>query len=181
MAELVLSDHLGGHLFEPPTGDFGYNRALAPNRRPFRTLDGYVCVLLYTEKQWRTFFATVDQVERYEGDPRLSDPDTRRLDYDAAYGIVGEIIATRTTAEWLAALDVADIPVAPVSDVADLLVNEQLVEGTFWQHDEHPSEGAIRNVRRPATMSASGVPSLRPAPRLGEHTADVLREITGSS
>ena len=179
MAELVLSDHLGGHLFEPPAGDFGYNRALAPNRRPFRTRDGYVCVLLYTEKQWRTFFETVDQIERYEGDVRLSDPDTRRLDYDVAYGIVGEIIATRTTAEWLAALDAADIPVAPVSDVADLLINEQLVDGTFWQHDEHPSEGPIRTVRRPATMSVSGTPELRPAPRLGEHTAEVLREVSG--
>lgn len=179
MAELVLSDHLGGHLFEPPAGDFGYNRALAPNRRPFRTRDGYVCVLLYTEKQWRTFFETVDQIERYEGDVRLSDPDTRRLDYDVAYGIVGEIIATRTTAEWLAALDAADIPVAPVSDVADLLINEQLVDGTFWQHDEHPSEGPIRTVRRPATMSVSGAPELRPAPRLGEHTAEVLREVSG--
>lgn len=176
MAELVLSDHLGGHLFEPPAGDFGYNRALAPNRRPFRTRDGYVCVLLYTEKQWRKFFEVVEQVERFEGDPRLSDPDTRRLDYDAAYGIVGEIIATRTSADWLAALDAADIPVAPVSDIADLLVNEQLVNGTFWEHDEHPTEDAIRNVRRPARMSASAAPELRPAPRLGEHTIEVLRE-----
>ncbi len=176
MAELVLSDHLGGHLFEPPAGDFGYNRALAPNRRPFRTRDGYVCVLLYTEKQWRKFFEVVDQVERFEADKRLSDPDTRRLDYDVAYGIVAEIMATRTSAEWLAALDAADIPVAPVSDIADLLVNEQLVNGTFWEHDEHPSEGPIRNVRRPARMSASAAPELRPAPRLGEHTIEVLRE-----
>lgn len=176
MAELVLSDHLGGHLFEPPTGDFGYNRALAPNRRPFRTRDGYVCVLLYTEKQWRTFFEVVDQAERYGSDPRLSDADTRRLDYDLAYGIVAEIIATRTSAEWLATLDLADIPVAPVSDLPDLLVNEQLSNGSFFTRDEHPTEGALRTVRRPAKMSVSASPVLRPAPRLGEHNGEVLRD-----
>ena len=111
MAELVLSDHIGGHLFDPPAGEFGYNRALAPNRRPLRTLDGYVCVLLYTEKHWERFFEIVGMQDRYAGDPRLSDPDVRRREYDAAYGVVAEIVATRPSAEWLAALGAADIPV----------------------------------------------------------------------
>ena len=176
MAELVLSDHIGGHLFDPPAGDFGYNRALAPNRRPLRTLDGYVCILLYTEKHWERFFEIVGQQDRYAGDPRLSDPDVRRRAYDAAYGVVAEIVATRTSAEWLAALAASDIPVVPLEDVADLLDDEHLRATGFFSEEAHPSEGALRAVRRPARFSDSGEASLRHAPRLGEHGGEILHE-----
>ena len=176
MAELVLSDHMGGHLFDPPAGEFGYNRALAPNRRPLRTLDGYVCILLYTEKHWERFFEIVGMQERYAGDPRLSDPGVRRREYDAAYGIVAEIVATRASAEWLAALGAADIPVVPLEDVADLLEDEHLRATGFFCEEVHPSEGALRSVRRPSRFNETPAFALRPAPRLGEHGEEVLRE-----
>ena len=176
MAELVLSDHMGGHLFDPPAGDFGYNRALAPNRRPLRTLDGYVCVLLYTEKHWERFFEIVAQQDRYRNDPRLSDPVVRRREYDAAYGVVAELVATRRSAEWLAALSAADIPVVPLEDVADLLDDEHLRATGFFAREVHPSEGALRVVRQPWQLSGCALAELRPAPRLGEHGADVLGE-----
>lgn len=175
LAELVLSDHLAGHLFEPPAGDLGYNRALAPNRRPMRTLDGYICLLVYTEKHWRRFFAIVGREEQFTADPRLWDPDVRRREYDAVYGIVAEIIATRTSAEWLGALTAADIPVVPLMDVADLLEDEHL-RATFFGVEEHPSEGTLRTVRRPTRLSAGETPALRHAPQLNEHGAEILRE-----
>jgi crotonobetainyl-CoA:carnitine CoA-transferase CaiB-like acyl-CoA transferase len=175
LAELVLSDHIGGHLFEPPAGDFGYNRALAPNRRPLRTLDGYICVLLYTEQQWRRFFAAVGKEPEFDADPRVSDPAVRRLDYDLAYGIVAEIVATRTSTAWLELLEAADIPVAPVSDLADLLEDEHL-RAAFFGLEDHPSEGTVRAVRRPVRLSAGDDRALRPAPRLNEHGAEILRE-----
>ena len=173
MAELVLSDHIGGHLFDPPAGDFGYNRALTPNRRPLRTLDGYVCILLYTERHWERFFEIVGQQHRYARDSRLSDPNVRRREYDAAYGVVAEIVTTRTSAEWLAALAAADIPVVPLHDVADLLDDEHLRATGFFSKETHPTEGAVRAVRRPSG-GADG--ALRHAPRLGEHGAEILCE-----
>lgn len=176
MAELVLSDHIGGHLFDPPAGEFGYNRALAPNRRPLRTRDGYVCVLLYTEKHWERFFEIVGMRDRYAGDPRLSDPELRRREYDAAYGVVAEIVATRSSAEWLAALGAADIPVVPLEDVADLLADEHLRATAFFSEEVHPSEGMLRAVRRPLRFSEAAGLELRHAPRLGEHGEEVLRE-----
>ena len=176
MAELVLSDHIGGHLFDPPAGDFGYNRALAPNRRPLRTLDGYVCILLYTEKHWERFFEIVAQQDRYARDPRLSDPDVRRREYDAAYGVVAELVTTRTSAEWLATLGAADIPVVPLEDVADLLDDEHLRATGFFANETHPSEGAMRSVRRPLRFSGTGDAALRHAPRLGEHGGEILQE-----
>jgi crotonobetainyl-CoA:carnitine CoA-transferase CaiB-like acyl-CoA transferase len=141
-----------------------------------RTLDGYVCVLLYTEKHWERFFEIVAQHERYAADPRLSDPDVRRQEYDAAYGVVAEIVATRTSAEWLAALGAADIPVVPLEDVADLLGDEHLRATGFFAAETHPTEGALRTVRRPVRFSAVAGGALRHAPRLGEHGEEILRD-----
>jgi crotonobetainyl-CoA:carnitine CoA-transferase CaiB-like acyl-CoA transferase len=176
MAELVLSDHLGGHIFEPPAGDFGYNRVLTPNRRPFRTADGYVCILLYTERQWQRFFDVVGERARFEADPRLCDPAVRRLDYDNAYGAVAALVETRATQFWLASLGAADIPVVPLYDVADLPGDPHLLESGFWHDEEHPTEGRLRSTRTPARWSACENRFERPAPRLGEHTREVLRE-----
>jgi len=56
LLQLVLGDHLGGYTFEPQLGEPGYHRILAPDRRPYETRDGYVCALIYNDKQWKAFF-----------------------------------------------------------------------------------------------------------------------------
>ncbi len=176
MAELVLSDHLGGRLFEPPAGEVGYDRILTPNRRPFRTSDGYVCLLLYAEKQWARFFDLVGERARFDADPRLNDPAVRRTDYDYAYGVVAELIARRPTAAWLAALEAADIPAGPLHDVEDLLADEQLAATGFWKLDEDSAAGVLRTVRRPVRGSAWDDDARGPAPALNEHGPALLRE-----
>ena len=176
MGEFILSDHLGGLAFEPPAGEVGYNRILTPNRRPFRTLDGYVAILLYTDRHWERFFDVVGEPETHRADPRLHDPMTRRANYGAAYGIVADILATRSSAAWLDLLGNADIPIMPVNDVADLLDDPHLRATSFFGIEQHPSEGMLLTLRAPARWSAweGSVPS--PAPRLGEHTREVLSE-----
>ena len=175
MAELVLSDHLGGLLFDPLHGAVGYERILTPNRRPLRTSDGYVCLLLYTEKHWSRFFELVGERARFAADARLSDPAVRRTDYDFAYGAVAELVARRPTAEWLRALEAADIPVGPLSDVEDLVADPQLA-ASVWEVAEHPSEGRLRTLRRPVGGDAFGPDPRGPAPRLNEHGTAILRE-----
>ncbi|MDB5040024.1 MAG: CoA transferase [Candidatus Eremiobacteraeota bacterium] len=175
MAELVLADHLGGHTFEPPAGPFGYSRVLTPYRRPYRTSDGYVCVLLYNERHWERFFTAAGRFAEYAADPKLSDDTLRRQDYDYAYGLVAEILATRTSAEWLALLETNDIPVMPLNDIPSLVDDPQLTATAFFTTTEHPTEGTLRTMRTPTRWSRSPQTTPSPAPRLGEHTADVLR------
>jgi crotonobetainyl-CoA:carnitine CoA-transferase CaiB-like acyl-CoA transferase len=175
MVELVLSDHLGGHTFEPPIGPFGYQRALSPFRRPYKTSDGFVCVLLYNDAHWDTFFRITGNTERYASDG-LADPGGRRRDFDRAYGAVAEIVATRSTGEWLELLRTNDVPVAEVNDLAALLREPQLAATNFIETSEHPSEGRIRSVRAPVRFGAARPEPPTPAPRLGEHTEEVLRE-----
>ncbi|MEO7727291.1 MAG: CoA transferase, partial [Burkholderiales bacterium] len=61
LAEFVLSDHMGGKTFEPPLGPMGYPRLLAEHRNPYATSDGYLCLLIYNDKQWRNFFRIIGQ------------------------------------------------------------------------------------------------------------------------
>ena len=71
VAQFVLGDHMGGLTFEPPIGEPGYARLLTPQRRPYETRDGYLCVLIYNDKQWRSFFAAIGEPERFERDDAL--------------------------------------------------------------------------------------------------------------
>ncbi|MGP6190375.1 MAG: CaiB/BaiF CoA transferase family protein [Vulcanimicrobiaceae bacterium] len=176
MAEFVLGDHFGGRTFEPPNGEFGYARLLTPNRRPYRTSDGYLSVLLYAEKHWRRFFEVAGEEARYTAEPTLCDPVQRRLNYDQAYGAVAEILASRSTAHWLATLEAADIPVLPLHDLDSLLDDPHLRAVGFFVEERHPSEGVIRTMRQPVRFERCEPAATTPAPRLGEHTDEVLRE-----
>ena len=82
----------------------------------------------------------------------------------------------RPTAEWLAALDAADIPVGALYGVEDLIADPHLNESGFWLADEHPTEGPLRVVRRPARGSAWADDERGPAPALNQHGAALLRE-----
>ncbi|GAC1307960.1 MAG: CoA transferase [Vulcanimicrobiaceae bacterium] len=176
MVELVLADHLGGDSFVPPTGPPGYARALTRERRPYRTADGYVCVLLYNELHWERFFALAGEIDAYRRDPRLSDRATRARNYDAAYGIVAELIARQTTAYWLRELEAADVPAMPYHDLATLRTDPHLAATQFVRDIDHPSEGRTRSLGVPVRNSAHAPADPRPAPRLGEHSRDILAE-----
>ena len=113
MVSFVAAEHLGDSVFEPPREKFGYARILSPDRRPYRTMDGHLCVLAYTERQWKAFFRIAGLDESLLQDPRFSTLAARTRNTDALYGIVAEEIAKRTTAEWLALLQQAEIPAMP--------------------------------------------------------------------
>jgi 2-polyprenyl-6-methoxyphenol hydroxylase-like FAD-dependent oxidoreductase len=55
MAQLVVGDHAGGMAWIPPIAPPGYLRTLTPERRPYQTKDGFICVIVYTDSQWRAF------------------------------------------------------------------------------------------------------------------------------
>ena len=61
MISHLLSDHIAGQTFDPPNGPVGYPRLLAPERRPYKTANGYVCAVIYTNKQWESFFTVIDR------------------------------------------------------------------------------------------------------------------------
>ncbi|MCW5656821.1 MAG: CoA transferase [Burkholderiaceae bacterium] len=177
MASFVLGDHLAGETFDPPLGPAGYARMLNPERRPYRTLDGYVCAMIYTDRHWRAFFRALGREADFEGDPRYRSMTTRAEHIRDIYRDLSELMRTRTTAQWLELFERADVPAMPLHTPATLIDDEHLRRTGFFAFAEHPSEGRIRQMRYPSAWSATQPQPGRPAPRLGEQSAEVLREI----
>ncbi len=176
LTQFVLGDHMGGKTFEPPLGPMGNPRLLTEHRNPYATKDGYLCLLIYNDKQWRNFFRLIGREEMFDNDPRYSTQANRSQNFGVCYAFVAEHIRTRTSAEWLAALTGADIPVMPLNSIDDLLADAHLNETGFFSLTEHPSEGLLRSMGVPSKWSESTPEAGRPAPRLGEHSIEVLRE-----
>lgn len=176
MAQFVLGDHMGGRVFDPPLGPAGYARLLARERRPYRTSDGYICTLIYSDRQWQSFFSVIGKSEMFETDPRFRDISVRTRHIDECYAFVAEALLTRTTAEWYAALEAADIPVMPMHSLDELIDDPHLAAVGFFRKAEHPTEGAIVDMAVPSRWSATAPRPERYAPRLGEQSVEVLRE-----
>jgi crotonobetainyl-CoA:carnitine CoA-transferase CaiB-like acyl-CoA transferase len=176
MAQFVLVDHLAGRSFEPALGGTGYSRLLAPDRRPYHTSDGYVCVLVYTDRHFASFFRAIGRTEEFAADPRFCDHATRARHYPEIYAILAEIFTTRTTAEWLGLLREADIPCVPLNDLDALIDDPHLAAVGLFEEMQHPTEGRIRLAGIASRWNRAGPAIARHPPRLGEHTSEVLRE-----
>jgi crotonobetainyl-CoA:carnitine CoA-transferase CaiB-like acyl-CoA transferase len=175
LLQMVLGEHLGGHTFEPQHGEAGYARMLAPDRRPYRTRDGYVCVLIYNDKQWRAFFEVIGQPEKFL-QKEYASQEARSRNYDQAYAFVAQELGKRSTAEWLEALERADIPVQRMNSIDDIVADPHLAAIGYFSSVEHPTEGRIRSMAVPSEWSESPPRYRRHAPRLGEHTREALAE-----
>jgi crotonobetainyl-CoA:carnitine CoA-transferase CaiB-like acyl-CoA transferase len=176
MASFLLIDQQGGWVFDPPQGPSGYVRTSSPHRRPYRTSDGYLAVMAYTDAQWQAFFTIIGQPGLSE-DPRYQTITERTRHIDELYALVGEELARRATADWLAALDAAHIPAVPVWTVPDLFGDPQVAAVGLLEPVQHPTQGPLRQARLPARFSARPPAPVVPAPGLGEHAAQVLAEL----
>jgi crotonobetainyl-CoA:carnitine CoA-transferase CaiB-like acyl-CoA transferase len=174
IAALVLADHMAGLTFEPPLGPPIFQRYVSI-RRPFPTANGSICLMVLTDKQWRTFFATAGKPQVMD-DERFQTVANRTRNLDALYEIVASLLMERSTEEWLSLLQEADIPVARLETVESLMTHVHLAKTGFFQQLEHPSEGAIRTVAKTSNWSLTQTGPTRPTPRLGEHTKEVLAE-----
>lgn len=175
LAGYVLLEHQDGTMFRPPLSAPGYPRALSPERRPHRTADGYLCMLAYTDKHWRDFWALTQQAGP-AADTRFKSVGSRADHIDALYKIVGETLVQKTTAEWLDILKKAEIPAGQVNRLEDLRDDEHLSATGFFRPYDHPSEGALEIPDTAYRFDRESLPVHRPQPRLGEHTEEVLRE-----
>jgi crotonobetainyl-CoA:carnitine CoA-transferase CaiB-like acyl-CoA transferase len=175
LLQTVLGEHLGGHSFEPPTGEPGYARMLARDRRPFQTADGYVCALIYNDKQWKAFFALIGRPELMQSE-KFRDQEARSRNYDDAYALVDAEMRKRSTEAWIEALEAADIPVQRMNSLTDIIADPHLAAIGYLREIEHPSEGRIRSMAVPSEWSET-VPEYRlHAPRHGQHTRELLAE-----
>ena len=175
MVDFVMVEHLYGATFDPPIAQMGYERLLNTERRPYATLDGYLTVLPYTDKNWADFFKIVGREELSE-DAIFGSHSERVRNSETVYGFLAEIVATRTTADWVRALDDANIPVMVVQSKEDLLEHEQLRATGFWHSVEHPTEGRLKLTDPPLRFSKSPSSIRTMPPTLGQQSQEILSE-----
>ncbi|MEZ5378875.1 MAG: CoA transferase [Acidimicrobiales bacterium] len=180
MAESVASfnlvEHLNGHTLEPKEPPFSYQRLLTPHRRPRRSADGWVCILPYSDQNWRDFFALVGEPELAD-DPRFASVNSRVANVDPLYELLDTFMAQHTTEEWMQLCDAASIPAVPVVDLEHIDDDPHFAQVGMIELHEHPTEGAYRVVRDPVRF-ASGNPGVwRHCPVPGSSTAEILTEL----
>jgi crotonobetainyl-CoA:carnitine CoA-transferase CaiB-like acyl-CoA transferase len=175
LLQTVLGEHMGGFTFEPQLGEGGYTRMLSKHRRPYETKDGYVCVLIYNDKHWKAFFELIGRQDM-SLDERFASAEGRSQNFDAVYGFVADEMTKRTTAQWLEACERTDIPVQRMNSLEDIMRDPHLNAIGYFREIEHPSEGKLRSMKVPSEWSETAPEVRRHAPRLGEHTREVLRE-----
>src|SRR5271154_3204571 len=175
MVSFVLAEHLFGQCFVPPMSKLGYTRVIGAWRRPYKTKDGYLCMMAYTERHWRKFWPAVGKPEVCD-DPRFNSIATRSHNVVALYELAGACLLDKTTDEWIALLRELEIPCARMASLDDLLTDPQLAATGFFKHATHPSEGEILFTDLPVRFSETPASTKRLQPRLGEHSFEVLRE-----
>jgi crotonobetainyl-CoA:carnitine CoA-transferase CaiB-like acyl-CoA transferase len=173
MVSFLAVEHLAGKTFVPAEGPTGYSRLLNPFRRPFRTTDGYIGVVPYTNGQWKRFFDIIGAPE-LAGDERYRTQAARSRHFSQLYEIIDVALKQKSSATWMALLEDADIPFAPVNSLDALLDDPHLAAIGFWRKVEHPSEGALIQAGLPISFSRTPMEVRRHAPTIGEHTDEVL-------
>jgi crotonobetainyl-CoA:carnitine CoA-transferase CaiB-like acyl-CoA transferase len=175
MAAFNMLEHQWGHAFEPPIGPMGYQPVSSAARRPYRTLDGFLALLPYSNTHWKRFFELAGEPQIMQ-DPRFATFAARQQHFRTVWDEIERQVARKSNADWIRLLTPEDIPFSPVNDIEDLPLDPHLNSVHFWKLMEHPTEGLLRLPANPLGMSASPPAITRLPPNLGEHGAEILRE-----
>src|SRR4029079_18160654 len=93
---------------------------LSRDRRPYKTSDGYLSVIVYNDKQWENFFKATAR-DDLRADPKFPTSAARAANIDVVYAELARIFETRSTAEWIDLLTKADVPAMPRHDLSPIL------------------------------------------------------------
>lgn len=174
LVSFTMVEHLCGSLFSPPQGPPEYPRVTSAARRPYRTRDGYIGVMIYNDKHWRSFFRAI-------GDPAWSQHAmfasmrSRTENIGTVLAHLADVIAERSTDEWLTLFRDFEIPAMAIASPADLLHDRHLVETGFWEERETEA-GNLRFPGIPTSFSATPGAIGDPGPVLGVDSRAILAE-----
>ena len=176
MVDFTLVEHLYGYNFLPPKAPPVYPRQSSPNRKPYKTLDGYIAVLPYSDDQWLRFFSIIKK-ENILKDPKFCSLESRNQNIDELYKILSEELKKRNTSFWIKNLREQDIPATKVNFPKDLFEDEHLVRTNFFRVKDHPTEGKLMYPSFPVKFNENETDESLHAPSLGENTKEILIEL----
>jgi len=174
LVSFTTIEHLCGSLFDPPQGPPEYPRVTAAARRPYRTKDGYIGVMIYNDKHWRNFFRAIGDPE-WTRDPMFASMRSRTENIGRVLIKLAEVMGERTTAEWVELFREAEVPAMQIASLEELLHDPHLEATGFWQ--ERDSEfGRLRFPGIPTRFSATPGAIGDPGPALGADSRAILAE-----
>ena len=176
MVDFTLVEHLYGYNFLPPKAPPVYPRQSSPNRKPYKTLDGYIAVLPYSDDQWLRFFSIIKK-ENILKDPKFCSLETRNQNIDELYKILSEELKKRNTSFWIKNLREQDIPATKVNFPKDLFEDEHLERTNFFKVQDHPTEGKLLYPSFPVEFNEDEISESLHAPSLGENTKEILTDL----
>jgi crotonobetainyl-CoA:carnitine CoA-transferase CaiB-like acyl-CoA transferase len=142
----------------------------------FETKDGHVVVATRQEVFWRRLCEAMGHVELAD-EPRYSTNALRVQNRAELVPKLEAIFRSRTVDEWISVLRKADVPAAPVNNLDRAFSEPPVAEREMIVEYDHPEVGRVRLPGNPIKMSGVGATISKPAPRLGEHTDVVLRDV----
>lgn len=175
MISFLMIELLSGETFVPSLGKTGYPRLNSPFRKPFRTADGFISIVPYSNGHWQRFLKVIGRADLAD-DGSITDPARRSVNVDGLYRLLAEVAPSRTTDEWLVLMRANDIPCAAVNRLDDLLEDSHLAAVGLFKCLDHPTEGRLRSVRAPFHVRDECSEGDAPAPRLGQHGRMILQE-----
>ena len=177
MVDFTLVEHLYGYNFLPPKAPPVYPRQSSPNRKPYKTLDGYIAVLPYSDDQWLRFFSIIKK-ENILKDPKFCSLESRNQNIDELYKILSEELKKRNTSYWIKNLKEQDIQATKVNFPKDLFEDEHLERTNFFKVQNHPKEGKLLYPSFPVEFNEDETSSESlHAPSLGENTKEILTDL----
>ena len=144
---------------------------------PYQALasrDGHLIVAVFAEKFWRGFCVASGHPE-WEHDPRFATNRDRVANRPALMALVGDVMKTRTTDEWLSRMQAEGVPAAPILGVDRVLEDPQVKHRQMVVEMKHPRHGATPTLGTPIKCDGDMGLDVTPPPRLGEHTDALLR------
>ena len=160
---------------EPP-GPMGSAHRLTAPYQAFETADGYINVGAANQANWERLSAAIGR-DDLASDPRFARPRDRMENLGALVSTLEETFARETTGHWLTALEAAGVPAGPIYTLDEVYADPQVRARDMVVETEHPTAGRVRNIGIPVKLSETPGAFRRPAPALGEHTDEVLREL----
>ena len=142
----------------------------------FETKDGYITCGAVSDSEWEGMCAALEQ-PHWLDDERFNTPMGRVANAKERIDSMGDVLKSRTSADWLERLDANDVPCAPVLSRPELLENEQIKANKLISQYEHPGLGQIRQPRPGAKFSRSDIRKEPIAPTLGQHSEEILHDL----
>ena len=141
----------------------------------YETADGHMSVAVMTNDQWAALADAVGHPE-WLADPRFATTELRDINIDARLELIQSVLSTKTTVEWMAILEPAGVPCAPVLTRGQMIDHPQVQAGGIVVENDHPQAGRLRQARNAARFSVTVPEHRHGAPLLGEHGAQILAE-----